>query len=72
VPITAAVYSNPLNLNFEASFPTTGYRAADYNMDGQVIYQGAGSDMIVITAAIYSNPANINFEASFPVTEQIP
>jgi hypothetical protein len=44
----------------------------DYNLDGQVIYQGASSDLIVISTSVYSNPANTNFEASYPVVEQVP
>ena len=72
VPLTFAVYTNPENSSFQASFPFNGYSNADTNMDGTVIYQGASSDIIPITISVYSNPANGSFEASYPVVGQVP
>jgi len=66
------VFSDPSNTNFQVTFPVDGYHTADYNMDGQVIYQGAGSDILSITQSVFTNPANSAFQLSFPVTEQIP
>ena len=72
LPITQTVFGDPLNINFEPSFPSEGYNISDYNMDGETTYQGSGSDILPITQTIFLNPANINFELSFPVEEQLP
>lgn len=38
----------------------------DMNGDGQIIYQGAASDLLSVTTNVYSNTANTEFQASYP------
>ena len=40
--------------------------SGDGNMDGNVVYQGASSDLLPITSAVFTNPANTNFQETFP------
>ena len=72
LPITQRVFTDPLNTQFEFSFPSVGYSLSDYTMDAATRYQGANSDILPITQSVFSNPLNINFEFSFPVIEQLP
>ena len=71
IPVTTAVFTNPLNTGFSASFPLESvYQRADYNLDGDVIYSGAGTEIQQITISVFSNPVNTGFSASVPVVEQ--
>lgn len=70
--ITQAVYGATGNLDFEDSYPVSGYRSSDLNLDGQTKNAGAGSDQTAISSTVYTNPANTGFEASFPTIEQLP
>jgi len=72
LPITSAVYTNPANTNFQATFPYLSYASGDYNMDGSVIYQGSGSDIVRITQTVYTHPANTSFQATYPISAQLP
>lgn len=72
LPITQAVFTNPANGAFQASYPYDAYDVADYNMDGQVIYQGSGSDILPITQSVFTNPANTSFQVTYPIAEQLP
>ncbi len=67
LPITQTVFSDPLNSNFQTSFPSLGYGVGDYNLDGSTIYQGAGSDILKVTQSVFLNPLNTSFQLTFPV-----
>lgn len=43
----------------------------DLNQDGQIIYQGADSDLLPVTIDVYSNIENTEYQASFPITEYL-
>ena len=38
----------------------------DGDGDGQVIYQGSGSDILSITSIVFSDPLNTTFQQTFP------
>lgn len=72
LPITQAVFSNPLNTAFQLSMPYVSYEQGDYNMDGSVIYQGSGSDILSVTQTVFTHPLNTSFQLTFPIVEQLP
>ena len=43
-----------------------------FNLNGETVYVGAGTDITPISVGVFSNPANVTFSASFPITAQIP
>jgi len=44
----------------------------DYDMDGVVIYQGSGSDILSITSTVFGHPLNSSFQLTLPAEEQLP
>lgn len=76
-----ALSSEPTNIDFSSSSTATwGTNACntqgdiammwsgDANHDGQIIYQGANSDLLPVTISVYSNPENADFQASQPIS----
>ncbi len=72
LPITTAVFTNPVNTAFQVTLPFAGYDVGDYDMDGEVIYQGSGSDILGITQTVFTHPSNSSFQLTFPILEQVP
>lgn len=71
----------PIDLDFSnPNTPTWGTHAryvqadvalmwgGDLNQDGQIIYQGADSDLLPVTIDVYSNSENTDYQASLPLT----
>ena len=72
--------NEPLNIDFSApSTLTWGDNACqifgdaamlwsgDADGNGEIIYQGAGSDLLPLTNSVYLNPENTGFQASHPM-----
>lgn len=67
-PTTPTWGTNAQNIQAGTAMMWSG----DTNDDGQVIYQGADSDLLPITIAIYTNSENIDFQASHPMSGYLP
>lgn len=77
--ISVGLSNEPMVLDFSSiDTPTWGTNACDtqnginrmwcgdMNNDGQIIYQGAASDLLPVTTQIYTNSENTDYQASYP------
>ena len=72
-PISIKVLLDPGNPGFSTTYQVAGYNDEDLNMDGNVTYAGATTDVTVITINVLLHPGNRGtFSLSFQIFEQLP